>query len=109
METRQVTQVKLFKLILNRMTERTESGEIVAVAYDKDKLIEWYNSMKSTERIIELDDDRRWSKAFKIGSPLEWFNPCYDDFIPQIFYHGIHEEWVNEEVVNTITICPLIK
>lgn len=35
METRQITEVKIYKLILNPMRGNTERGNIVAIAYDK--------------------------------------------------------------------------
>ena len=104
METRQVTEVKIYKLILNPMRGNTENGSIVAIAYEKQKLIDWYNSLLATEVYAEEGspsfechgDSHKWHKAFKLGSELEWFNPC-GSFEPDHYGHGISEEWVMEQ------------
>lgn len=94
METRTITQVRLYKLILNRMTAPDyEIGETVAVSTEYDKLVEWYKSQIAPEPWR----DGRWGKTFAKGTPLEWFNPVVNlglnDYNPYLF--GIKDEWVH--------------
>lgn len=107
METRQITQVKIYKLVLNPMRGNTEDAQMVAIAYDRQRLIDWYEQQKETEAYAEVGspsfechgDSHRWHKTFKKNSPLEWFNPCYGDFTPDHYGHGIQEEWTTEEAI----------
>lgn len=106
METRQITEVKIYKLILNPMRSNTEDATIVAIAYERQKLIDWYNSLKAIEVLVEEGapsfechgDSHRWHKTFKIGSELEWYNPC-GNFERNHYGHGISEEWAREQAV----------
>lgn len=107
METRQITEVKIYKLILNPMRGNTENGSIVAIAYEKQKLIDWYNSKLAPEVLVEEGspsfechgDSHKWHKTFRAGSELEWYNPCYGNFEPNHYGHGISEQWATEEAV----------
>ena len=109
METRQVTQVKLYKLILNPMRSNTEDGKMVAISYSKDKLLDWYKNEMEEKDYEEVGDpsfechgdSHTWRKTFKKGSVLEWFNPInlFDrDSIEGIkeYGHGIQEQWLFE-------------
>lgn len=105
METRQITQVKVYILALNCMRHRIEQRTIIAVSYEKEKLISWYNSLRTEPYTTEGSpsfevhgDSHKWRKFFKAGSELEWYNPCYDDFTVNSFGHGISEQWVTKEV-----------
>ena len=96
METRSITQVRIYKLILNPMqAPKIEFGEIVAVSTDYEKLVEWYKSQMAPEGWY----DGRWFKTFVQGSPLEWYNPAtnleFNAYDP--FNHGIRDEWVHED------------
>lgn len=96
METRQINQVRVYKLILNPMAGCSEAGELVAFSTDYDKLVNWYNS----QRAAEPYRDGHWWKVFAPGTPLEWYNPA--DWLELnnlgLFGHGIADEWINEEV-----------
>lgn len=96
-EVRHITQVRTFKLILNRMTERTESGELAAVAFDRQSLIDWEHSQRGTWT------DGRWHKTYAAGSVLEWFNPCRSfDPNENTFGHGIYDEWVDADFAKNL-------
>lgn len=102
METRKIEQVKVYKLLLNRMTApKIEYSEIVAVSTEKQKLIDWCESLKEPQ----VYHDGQRCKTFKKDSPLEWFNPCfsYDDD-SRNFEHGIYWEWVQIEVWENLQI-----
>lgn len=92
MEIRQITQVKVYILVLNPMQDRNKAiHHQVAMATDKNKIIEWYNNEIAEE---PYTDNERWHKLFKKGSVLEWYNPAQ---IESIGYsqEGIHEGWIN--------------
>ena len=46
-ETRTITQVLVWKLILNPMRANTETSSLAAWSDDRDKLLQWYNSQKT--------------------------------------------------------------
>jgi hypothetical protein len=97
METRQVTQVRLFKLLLNHMTDRAESISLAAVAYSKDSLLEWEKEQRAAEG---YRDEHGYHKVYKQGSTLEWFNPCRNpDFEFVKFGGGVSDQWVDEDAV----------
>lgn len=105
METRTITEAKIYKLILNPMRGNTENGSIVAISFERQKLVDWYNSLLAPEAYAEIGtpsfdchgDSHKWHKTFKQGSELEWFNPCEDGFEPNHFGHGISWQWTTEE------------
>ena len=100
METRIIRQVRLYKLILNPMTGRCESGSVVAISLDYCKLVAWYNSQKAPTEYR----DGGWNKTFKKGSRLEWFNPVSSLELNElgVFGHGIVDEWIPEGVFKRI-------
>lgn len=103
METRQVTEIKVYKLVLNPMRSNMEAGEIVALSYDKQTLIDWYESQLAPEPYNDEGsgsfavhgDTHQWHKSFKKDGPLEWYNPTdlhnQDDY----YGHGVSHEWVD--------------
>ena len=99
METRTVTQVRLYVLVLNTFGS-AQSGEVVAISDDYHKLVDWYKSQFADESYIEDG----WHKTFKKGSPIEFNNPC--DCVElnntNHWNHGIHDEWVPAEYVYEI-------
>ena len=91
METRTIEQVKIYKLILNPIRANYEATNIAAVSYDKQHLIDWYESLKVKPYV----DEGRWSKSFKKGSPLEWYNTIeYGD------HCTLEEEWTTQDDIN---------
>ena len=97
----QKTEVLVYKLILNPMTDRAESRSLVAVSTDYEKLVQWYSSQKATEPYR----DGQWYKVFKQGSPLEWFNPVFSLELNNLalFGHGIADEWVDERIFEEVS------
>lgn len=103
METRQVTEVKLFFLVLNPMAGNAENSNCLAYSEEKPKLIEWYN-----RQIVEpYQDDgishfsgepTKWHKTFAPGSILEWYNPLFSLDEPNHYGQGIIEKWVPIEL-----------
>jgi hypothetical protein len=90
MQTRTITQVLVFKLYLNPIPANYEKLNMVAVAYDKQELMDWYESLK-----VDKYTDGSYHKVFKQGSRLEWCNPIdynNDD--------GIYEEWTTQETID---------
>lgn len=94
-EMRTVTQVRMYLLILNPMTDRAEAKRIVAVSDDYVRLVNWYTAQFA----YGTWKDDTWWKTFKQGSPIEWYNPCgsleLNDIYP--FGHGIKDEWIKED------------
>jgi len=108
-QTRTITQVLVWKLILNPMTSNTESSELVAWSDDKDKLLEWYNNHivtpytengHSTFECHGTSHD--WYKTFEKGSILEWYNPMSPDGTVNHYGQGLQCEWVNEDILPNI-------
>lgn len=80
METRQITQVHIFYIVLNSVYDRCEDRTIVAVSGSRERLLELYDSslLPSDKR---FRDDYGKYRSFKKG-PLYEFNPSWDgDFI----------------------------
>ena len=119
METRTITQVKIYKLVLNPMRGRTEANELVAAAYEKQALFDlmqrdyepWQDvgqhAASGNSPLGQYSNpEHKWQKPFKKGSSLEWYNkpnPFEDGFgdgIPNNYGVGIHEQWVEEDNLN---------
>jgi len=104
MQTRTITEVLVYKLVLNNMRSNTESRTIVAVSTERQNLIDWYNDQLAPEPYYSEGspsfdchgNSHTWYKVFKEGSELEWYNPCYSDFEPDHCGHGISSVWINE-------------
>lgn len=89
MITREVTEVKVFMLRLNPMTQNFEANSIVAMSCDQKELERWYQSLK-----VDVYKEEKWSKSFKKDSKLEWFNPVeVGDNV------GITQEWHKQEII----------
>jgi len=111
METRTITEVKTFKLILNPIHERCEHGQIVVISTDRDKIIEFYNNELvpggyTDEGINAWDNSVKiWHKQFRRNGPLEWFNPVSDILNGlDMHHHGISYEWIEEDTYHNTTI-----
>lgn len=101
METRTITQVRIYKLILNHMGDRCESATIVAISGDYNRLVSWYEEQKLLK---PYRDEEGWYRTFADGSPLHWFNPAdtLELNCPDRWGHGISDEWVYADVWNNI-------
>ncbi len=114
-ETRSIIQVKVWKLILNDMRSNTEARTLVAFSDDRDKLLEWYGQQIADEKYVDIgghyfpskgdfgsiaDDNYKYHKTFKPGSPLEWFNPLLNLDEPSNYGHGIFWEWTTDDEIN---------
>lgn len=119
METRQITQIKIWKLILNPMTGNTEDASLVAISDSRDKLLDWYRGERAVEPYVSigesyfsakgdfpenLEGQHRYHKVFKQGSRLEWMNPMYNKDELDHYGHGINWEWVSEDTLSGINI-----
>lgn len=109
-EKRTITQVLVWKLILNPMTRNTGDSELIAWSDDKDKLMDFYNDHKvepyKEEGHASFEchgNSHTWRKVFKKGSPLEWYNPFdSEDGSPNYYGQGLTSEWVNEHMLDRI-------
>lgn len=90
METRTVQQVKIYYLIMNPVTDRAESGRIAMMSIEKDNLIKSYENER-----VAVYNDGNFSKVFRQGGPLEWFNPVWTFEGVDSFGHGLSEDWVD--------------
>jgi hypothetical protein len=119
METRQITQVKIWKLILNPMTSNTENGSLVASSDNRENLLNWYKNEFADEPYYSIGEhyfpakglspenfigEYKYYKVFKQGSVLEWMNPMLDETQLDDYGHGISWQWVDEEIWNTTSI-----
>ena len=111
METRAVVEIRIYRLILNSMRGNTENRVIVAIAYEKQKLIDWYRSLLvepydevGTPAFDCQGDSHVWRKSFMKGSELEWFNPLTDIETLDSYGHGINDIWGTQEQINSCGI-----
>lgn len=119
METRTITEIKIYTLALNPMQGNTEASTIVAIAYEKEKLEQWYKNQFAEEPWKDYGENsfpskvdmggysntnHCWHKVFKKGSALEWYNPInlFDpNSMEGIGYgHGISEQWTSQESID---------
>lgn len=96
-ETRQIIQKKMHILVMNPMDGKMENRNPVAMSFERDNLIKWYNEQLAPEPYIDNIGDRNWHKVFKKGSILEWYNPL--DSLEECdgFGGGIQYEWVKDD------------
>ncbi len=88
-----VTEIEVFALVLNDMrSAKIEHSQVVAIAYEKEKLIDFYNSNK-----VETYRDGQWAKSFAKGSPLEWYNTYSEG---NSCRHGINSAWLKEDSIS---------
>lgn len=110
-KTRTVTQVLLFKLVLNPMQANTETAEIAAWSDDEEKLMKFYKEElvepyreEGSPSFIAHGSSHEWVKSFRKGGPLEWYNPLYNlDGDINHWGHGIHTEWVDQIIIDNIS------
>lgn len=121
METRTVKQIKVFKLILNRISGgESDVGFLVAISFSKEDLLNWYKSQMAEKKYrgshpdaikkIEEHNSKEGAfkkkifqshKTFKIGSPLEWYSPLLNPMRviteKELKYYGLYEVWMTQE------------
>ena len=113
MQTRTITEVLTYKLILNDMRyPKIEMKSLVAISTSYEKLVDWYNSQKADDVWVDTIDEYNWRKAFKKDSPLEWYNPAdsLQSVEPEVVTNyiggGICKEWVDLDVLNKVVADP---
>ena len=101
MEKRTVSQVKLFRLTLNPVTEKFEVSRLAAVSTNYDALVKYYEGEVS-ERTYRGEDG--CLRVFKKGSKLENYHLTASVELGHVDYcgHGVSEDWVNEDVLAKI-------
>lgn len=93
METKNITIVRIYKLILNPMYDRAETRRLVAISTEYDRLVSWYRS----QFVDDPYSENGYYKVFKKGSPLEYFNEAGSLNLNDggSFGHGIFDEWID--------------
>lgn len=77
-------------LQLNDMrSPKSEILTAVAKAETKEALLAFL-----ARETVEIYQDYQWSKAFRLGGPLEWFNPTSNLDCPHLVEMGTREECV---------------
>ena len=89
METRQVTEVKIYKLIMNSVYDRAEVLSVVAISDDYDRLCNFYRSQLIDPEV----DEYGYLRHFKEGE-LRNYNPVYDLQLKDYDDRGISSEWI---------------
>lgn len=94
METRQITQVHIYFIVLNGVYDRCEDRNIVVVSDDRTKLIDFYhdNLLPNDKR---FRDDYGKFRSFKEG-PLYDYNPGY------ILEDIIKDEWISMDDLGNV-------
>ena len=113
MQTRTITEVLIYKLILNDMRyPKIEMKSLVAISTSYEKLVDWYNSQKADDVWVDVIDEYNWRKAFKKDSPLEWYNsadslqPVEPEVVMNYIGGGICKTWVDLDVLNKVVADP---
>lgn len=97
-----------FVLFLNPVTDRLESCKPVAWSSDRESLVRWMLNQRHRGEDGRPSHwkDGRFTKAFRKGSPLEWFNPVDEHafdaqndrpYARNSFGHGVQEHADVEE------------
>lgn len=85
--------MRVIILALNRIADRAESLEIVAVSDDYLKLLYWYTDQLAYVPYQDHIANDYYNKYFTRGSALEWFNPAPSRMAPE--FTGTLEEGFN--------------
>jgi len=110
-ETRTVTQVKIWTLIMNPVYGRLEDRQMVAWSDDKEKLVDYYNQSKveSYQEESGRGDGHKYYLNFSPTSLMHKFNPLdTPDLHPNDWGHGIFWEWVDSEIIEGLDQKPRI-
>ena len=113
MQTRTITEVLIYRLILNDMRyPKIEMKSLVAISTSYEKLVDWYNSQKADDVWVDTIDEYNWRKVFKKDSPLEWYNsadllqPLKPEVVMNSIGGGIYKTWVDLDVLNKVVADP---
>ena len=100
METRTVTEYKVFILMLADMRGNVDNLQAVACSTSRAKLISWVRSKVVETYVDDPSPDNfgvshSYRKIYEEGSALEWFNPptSLEGFGG---FGGIVERWIQE-------------
>ncbi len=125
METRGVTEYRYFVLNLAGMHGGVDKSIGVAIFEDIEKLKSYYNSQLADKPWTDkpsmdaYGNKHSWSKVFKKGSPLEWYNPLSpinspnpEDIFQVVSHHdaafgGVTEYWTETMGDFTIPLNPI--
>ena len=96
METRVITEVSIFVLVLISIYDCYEGGQIVAFSVVYNRLVNWYMNQLANEPYRLEEENNRYLRRFKNDSPLRDYNPLYSLALNETdhFNHGIHDEWI---------------
>ena len=112
---RMISQIEVWKLIMNPMMGRTEENRLVALSYDRQTLIDWMEAEKAPEPYYDEGPsffhggNLEYYKVFKKDGPLEWFNPL--DNLDTLNHHGqgISSEWTEADIVRKVVATDVIE
>lgn len=106
METRNITEYKVYALNLADMHGGVDKSRPIAVFDDIEKLKNYYKSQLAETPYVDEENGYKWSKVFTKGSLLEWCNPLSpvnqkdSDEFRIVSWHdaafgGVTENWVD--------------
>lgn len=111
METRTITEVKIYELHLNNMQGKSEESRFVAVSTCLGTIQEFYLENVTTPyeelgyNFHAQRENHRWNKNFLKDGPLEWYNPLVDlnhlyPSYPRLneqwgMFKGVHGRWIH--------------
>ena len=111
METRQITEYKIYYLTLSHVKSNVDNAHPVVAFDDLDKLITWLDSQK--EYWVDNDggadsfgSEHSYSKAYKKGSIIEWYNPP-QDLVPREWpscFGGVGYLWLADPTQSKLNV-----
>lgn len=125
MEKRTIEQVRIYKLHLKDIRDQY-SNDIVAIGYEKEKLINWYKDHladseyqeeqteankpniievgmkvdKDGDTTTDIKEKTYYTKYFKVGSPIEWYEKPEDPLIMSSSGTGIDDSWTTQDHID---------
>lgn len=95
METREITQYRIYLLRMNHVADRAESIRTVAASFSYDALVRFYNSQYTPEL---LNNPYGYNVHF-IPGPLHFYNTIYSTELNQVgvFGDGIISGWIDAD------------
>ena len=98
METRTVTEVRVYKLLMNDVHNTAESSDIVAFSTDYDRLVQWYKEQFAP---VSYRDEDGYCRRFRKDSVLYNFNPIVSTKLNSLnrFDQGIQDEWIPLDIL----------
>jgi len=104
-----------FVLVLNSMMGNTEGATEFGPYDTRDQLLTFYEGELVEPYMDEGPDlfdysgsgkTKKYSKTFRKGGPLEWYNPLHGQefYTPGYYGHGIHEVLVGVDSINKLEL-----